>query len=569
MKKFNVFLCFVFLILSLSLVSSSNAAYNYLPNQLGGNFTWNQSFAEQLFLLLTTANDPLTDSLEINGNLTVNGKYINISNANNPGQIFDVPLGTINSEYQLPSSGDNLSYGGITNWTDPQNATNVLSPYSTNAVGAGVVSNCLYIHNFGFSMPEGSTFSGARVDVQREMLSGGFNDAQSKNVQLVIGGVPQGQNKSTQEGIGTVPSTISYGSSTDNWGVNPTASQVNSNDFGVCYQITSTIFGGNVGVDLINMTVYWTLGGSNEIYQNSSTGSFEFRRNSVRLSTLENGGIGKFTGTLFENSDDRVCTSENGLCNQTSVSYLNQSSNLGNFGEVQFSGTFILDGDNSHLNISLNADTCTGSEVSAFNGVKFTCVTPSGGGGGGGGININNGTDLIQVNVTTLNFTDFKLNNVSGQVDIINRPHLIGAKVYITSDVTGISTTAPVGSPINWTHEEFDTDGFHDNLNGNSRLTVPAGLGGLYISTFNWQWSSTTTGNRLASIIKDSNVSNFLVKDGFGATGTEVRISIVTSHPTCIQEGEWIESYMRSTVSSIDLQASGSPAFSIYRVGDC
>jgi hypothetical protein len=43
---------------------------------------------------------------------------------------------------------------------------------------------------------------------------------------------------------------------------------------------------------------------------------------------------------------------------------------------------------------------------------------------------------------------------------------------------------------INWDAENFDSDGFHDNVTNNSRLTVPTGLGGFYMIFATIQYSS-------------------------------------------------------------------------------
>jgi len=54
----------------------------------------------------------------------------------------------------------------------------------------------------------------------------------------------------------------------------------------------------------------------------------------------------------------------------------------------------------------------------------------------------------------------------------------VGVFCYIDNNAIALSTTF---TDFNFTDEYFDTDGFHDNTTNNNRLTVPAGLGGLYI----------------------------------------------------------------------------------------
>jgi hypothetical protein len=44
--------------------------------------------------------------------------------------------------------------------------------------------------------------------------------------------------------------------------------------------------------------------------------------------------------------------------------------------------------------------------------------------------------------------------------------------------------------------EAFDTDGFHDNVTNNSRITIPAGLGGYYLIRLNTRFEPNGTGSR-------------------------------------------------------------------------
>lgn len=53
----------------------------------------------------------------------------------------------------------------------------------------------------------------------------------------------------------------------------------------------------------------------------------------------------------------------------------------------------------------------------------------------------------------------------------------VGAKAY--SDATQNVNNATAALTLN--QEEYDSDGFHDNVTNNSRMTIPAALGGKYI----------------------------------------------------------------------------------------
>jgi hypothetical protein len=76
----------------------------------------------------------------------------------------------------------------------------------------------------------------------------------------------------------------------------------------------------------------------------------------------------------------------------------------------------------------------------------------------------------------------------------------IGALVYPTGTQ---SINNGTGTAINYGAEVFDTDGFHDNSTNPSRLTVPTGLGGLYVLTANVNWTPNTNGERLISFYKN------------------------------------------------------------------
>ena len=47
------------------------------------------------------------------------------------------------------------------------------------------------------------------------------------------------------------------------------------------------------------------------------------------------------------------------------------------------------------------------------------------------------------------------------------------------------STTGGTDTAITFTTEDFDTDAFHSTSSNTSRITIPAGLGGKYLFTFN------------------------------------------------------------------------------------
>lgn len=73
----------------------------------------------------------------------------------------------------------------------------------------------------------------------------------------------------------------------------------------------------------------------------------------------------------------------------------------------------------------------------------------------------------------------------AGALRALNIPTgFIGCSIYHST--TSSATTAPFDTEI------FDTDGFHDTVTNNSRVTIPAGMGGKYLAIFSTSATSGT-----------------------------------------------------------------------------
>lgn len=75
---------------------------------------------------------------------------------------------------------------------------------------------------------------------------------------------------------------------------------------------------------------------------------------------------------------------------------------------------------------------------------------------------------------------------------------------------------------LNLNTEESDTDGFHDNVTNNTRITIPAGKGGIYFIAGHTSFLGNTTGQRglliqLNSVLQDRQPSEF--EDATGGIG--------------------------------------------------
>jgi hypothetical protein len=58
------------------------------------------------------------------------------------------------------------------------------------------------------------------------------------------------------------------------------------------------------------------------------------------------------------------------------------------------------------------------------------------------------------------------------------------------------------GSPVSFSTEDYDTDGFHSTTVNPERITIPAGMGGKYLATGVWRWAANATGQRQGGIRK-------------------------------------------------------------------
>jgi hypothetical protein len=86
--------------------------------------------------------------------------------------------------------------------------------------------------------------------------------------------------------------------------------------------------------------------------------------------------------------------------------------------------------------------------------------------------------------------------------------------------------------------DTYDTDGFHDPATNNSRITIPAGLGGYYLIYGLNTWDVNATGRRFCELKK--NGTKLYTSNGFGPNSTAApsnMISIVLN----LSAGDYLE----------------------------
>lgn len=74
---------------------------------------------------------------------------------------------------------------------------------------------------------------------------------------------------------------------------------------------------------------------------------------------------------------------------------------------------------------------------------------------------------------------------------------IYGVQAYNTGTQ---STTNGTTYSVNLSSETFDSDGFHDTVTNNTRLTVPAGGGGVYHAGYTLSYAANATGIRRATL---------------------------------------------------------------------
>lgn len=138
------------------------------------------------------------------------------------------------------------------------------------------------------------------------------------------------------------------------------------------------------------------------------------------------------------------------------------------------------------------------------------------------------------------------------------------ARVYstVTQSIANNTTTV-----LTFDAERYDTDAFHDTAVNNTRLTVPAGLGGKYRITLLVSFAPHATGYRGASF--RVNGSTFIA-DGKSAALSGVGTPVVLTAEWDMAAGDYVEATVRQTSGgalSTEALSAYTPEFSISRIG--
>jgi len=160
-----------------------------------------------------------------------------------------------------PSNGssfaDDSSVGSIT-WSDPSRANISDDSRATASLDMDQVTHYLKATGFGFSIPAEATIDGIQVDVERN--AGNTSLVRDNSVRLVKSdGTIGGADKSAAGAWPSSDASITYGNSTDLWGLTWTYSDINSANFGFVISAKHDNTPGVriTSVDHIRITVYY------------------------------------------------------------------------------------------------------------------------------------------------------------------------------------------------------------------------------------------------------------------------------------------------------------------------
>lgn len=142
-------------------------------------------------------------------------------------------------------------------------------------------------------------------------------------------------------------------------------------------------------------------------------------------------------------------------------------------------------------------------------------------------------------------------------------PRFMGAQVYLSASTTAQNYST--ATAIAFGAEAYDTDGFHDNVTNNTRLTIPAGLGIKKVRVAAVaRVSSITAGSDNVLTISKNGAYTYIGNPGTtheNSAATTSQISI-SSGPIAVADGDYFEFVFQTSDTSTGLDADRT-SFSI------
>lgn len=146
--------------------------------------------------------------------------------------------------------------------------------------------------------------------------------------------------------------------------------------------------------------------------------------------------------------------------------------------------------------------------------------------------------------------------NPNQLVPVAAVPRFMGVQVYLSGSTSAQNYSAGIAIPF--AAEAFDTDGFHDPVTNNARLTIPAGLGVRKVKvSATVRVSSITAGSDNYLSIRKNGSDIYigapaLHHENSAATATTIS---VTSGPIPVVAGDWFDCWFSTSDTSTGLEA--------------
>lgn len=153
--------------------------------------------------------------------------------------------------------------------------------------------------------------------------------------------------------------------------------------------------------------------------------------------------------------------------------------------------------------------------------------------------------------------------------DLVDPKKLISSSVSLNRAEVGQSVpTSPAETAINWTAEEWDEGGFHNNAVNNTRITVPAGLGGKYTLSVQFSYAPSGVGTARAVRIRKNGITLLKSTNRLPA-GTSASTDVLFVGTFDLVAGDYLEVLaLQDSGANLDVQGSQVLTFAqIVRVG--
>lgn len=141
---------------------------------------------------------------------------------------------------------------GVVSITNASNAQLSDNSYATAVLLLSQISNYLKVTNFNFSIPTDATITGITASIERS--SNTLNGTHDSSIKLVKGGSITGNDKASASQWPTSDAVVTYGSSTDLWGVTLTPTDINLSTFGIVISAVADL-ASTAQIDQVTITV--------------------------------------------------------------------------------------------------------------------------------------------------------------------------------------------------------------------------------------------------------------------------------------------------------------------------